>query len=341
MFETVLYTVKLSGTVILSRIGRQSGTEGTVRLVYELLDAGYGGIRSNGSGSEGVDETLQGCGGDCNHCPLHGERNTEADRLRDYHAVNLEVLTAQLEVRIRFQCVNQTTDACKQLCDDGGNSGTENAHVEDADVQKVHADIQEAGNNQEIQRCSGVSECTEHGRRVVIYTNKRNAKTADTHIERSSGKDICRCFHEFQDGRRSDKCQNAHDKRCTEHKIGGVCDGAFYLICISGAKVLGGNDARTGTDTVADGKEQKGNRAGRAYGSECRRTDEFSDDDGIGKVVRLLEQIADQHRDGKQDEQAGRIAGCHVKGFIVFHLSSKDCGGCFVRSSPQYVLLIM
>ena len=75
---------------------------------------------------------------------------------------------------------------------------------------------------------------------------------------------------------------------------------------------------------VADGEEKESNGAGRADGCKCRCADVFPDDNGIGKIVRLLEEIADQHRDGKQDEQAGRIAGCHVKSFIVFHLSSKD-----------------
>ena len=94
MFQTALDTVKLSGTVVLTCIGGKCSTERTVRLMNELFDTGYCGVRSNGSCSEGVNKALQRCGGDCNHCPLHRERNTETDRLRDYHPVNLEVITA-------------------------------------------------------------------------------------------------------------------------------------------------------------------------------------------------------------------------------------------------------
>ena len=50
------------------------------------------------------------------------------------------------------------------------------------------------------------------------------------------------------------------------------------------------------SDTVAQSKEQKRDGRGGADRTESVRTDIVSDDDGVGKVIYLLKNVADQHR---------------------------------------------
>ena len=52
--------------------------------------------------------------------------------------------------------------------------------------------------------------------------------------------------------------------------------------------------------------------AGRAYGGQRVRAEKTADDRRVRQIVKLLEQVAQQKREGKPEDQSERIALCHI-----------------------------
>lgn len=59
--------------------------------------------------------------------------------------------------------------------------------------------------------------------------------------------------------------------------------------------------------------------AGGAHGSQSVRADEAADDDRIGHVVKLLENIADQQWQGKFEYDGQRFALSHILFHKILH----------------------
>ena len=98
----------------------------------------------------------------------------------------------------------------------------------------------------------------------------------------------------------------------------GIADGAngcFQHGIMFAAEQLGYNDGTA--DAAADGNshENHGDGIGCPYSCQRLLPDEPRCDDAVGNVVKLLQQISCDHRQGKQDKRAGDFPA----GQIVIH----------------------
>ena len=78
--------------------------------------------------------------------------------------------------------------------------------------------------------------------------------------------------------------------------------GNLGILPILGPQVLGHHDAGTHGHALAEADEQEDGRAAGANGCQSVAAQEIAHDDGISRIVQLLEQVAQNQRHSKQQQ---------------------------------------
>ena len=143
-------------------------------MLHQLLEAVGRGIGCHGGRPEGIDDELQGGGGDRDQAPLKRERQAEADCFFCDRRVKGQRLSVQPKVRIPAKGIQQGTAAGQQLGQHGRQGCSEDAQAECTDEQQIQPDVQQAGENQEIQRRTGISQGALHGGGIVVQGDQRH-----------------------------------------------------------------------------------------------------------------------------------------------------------------------
>ena len=105
--------------------------------------------------------------------------------------------------------------------------------------------------------------------------------------------------------------QQAAEDQDTAHRQHNAQDGCngqrgvhgnLGILPILGPQVLGHHDAGTHGHALAEADEQEDGRAAGANGCQSVAAQEIAHDDGIGRIVQLLEQVAQNQRHSKQQQ---------------------------------------
>ena len=83
---------------------------------------------------------------------------------------------------------------------------------------------------------------------------------------------------------------------------------------LAGAEALGGEDGKSGGKPLRKADDQKHQAAGAAHCGQCVYAQHAAHNKGVGHVVDLLEQVADEQRQGEQQNQLCRGTGGHGSG---------------------------
>jgi len=75
-----------------------------------------------------------------------------------------------------------------------------------------------------------------------------------------------------------------------------------YALVVFGSEKLGDDHARAGAQTGEHSDHQVDNRRARTHRCQRIGSDVVADHDGVDRVVKLLEQIAQQQRQRKQQQ---------------------------------------
>lgn len=262
----------------------------------QLLDTAGRGKGSGCYRTEGINDSLQCHTGNGDQRELQRERNSKLDDLENQLFLKSKILPGQFEIGIAPDRIQNAQETCDKLRDDGGIAGAVYAHMKDADEQKIQAHVQEARQDQKIERTFGIPQSAQHAGCIVIDRHKQESHAHDAVVGEGIRIDIGGSIQQSKQGACQQEGHDAHQDREKQHDISGVGDAGFYLSGIPASEELCGDDAAAGSDTVAEGKEQKAHGAGGTDRSQCLCTDELPYDHRVYQVIDLLEQVADQHR---------------------------------------------
>ena len=96
----------------------------------------------------------------------------------------------------------ETDNAGDCLGNIGSQRRAQNAHFKGYDEQQIKADIQNAGQNQEIQRRLAVAQCAHDARNHVVQKDERDAGEDPADIDDCTVQDILGRLHQNQHGAR-------------------------------------------------------------------------------------------------------------------------------------------
>ena len=180
----------LARAVILTAEGGQGKSQRIVRLVDQLFDAVGGGKRSDHNGTVIVYDTLHRHGGYRDQGELKGHRNAQTDDLAAHLHREGKILFLQTEVRVDPPCVYTAGKGRDELRDDGGEGCAAYAHIEKVYENDIQDHIDDGGDDQEIQRRSGIAQSPEHRGKIVIQGNKEQSEAHIADIHDRIGKDL-------------------------------------------------------------------------------------------------------------------------------------------------------
>ena len=314
--EAFFDAVNFSGADVLPRISGERGTQGTVGLLDDLLHAVRDGKRRHHSVAEAVYHALEHHTGDGDHGILQGHRHAEAERFGDDCPVRSQFFLIQ--TKVRYPAVRVEQAGCRRdgLGDDGGERHAEDAQAERQHKGEIQHHIDDTCQNQKIQGCSGIAKRTQDGGGPVVKSDADDPGTGGPHVGDRVADDVVRRREKPQQRRSKKNTQCADHKRRRDQDIERVRDGAAHVFLILGSEVLRHDDADADREAGAQRKEQKVHGAAGPDRRQGVLAHKIPHNDRIHHVVKLLEKVADQQRQGKFQDVPCRAADGHV-GYVL------------------------
>ena len=226
---------------------------------------------------------------------------------------------AQIQAQDRnlFVDVDQTGDAGGRLGQHRRIGGALHAHAQHLHEQQIQEHVHRHRADQKIQGAAAVPQGAEHRGGQIIQDRETGSQKHDKAIPVGIVKDLLRRAGQAQDLVGPEK-GNDRDQRGKERaQPDGLPGAAAHGLPVAGAEALGDGDRKAGADAEGKAEDQKAQRARGADGGEGAHAEDAADQDAVGQVIELLEQIADQKRHAKGQHtghgRARRHISCHKK----------------------------
>jgi len=141
----------------------------------------------------------------------------------------------------------------------------------------------------------------------------------DLHVGRCQVDRVWRCLDQEQnrpaDQESDTPDHDSHDKHGHIQRVYGTPD----TIQVACTEILGNDDTRTHAQPNEQGNNHENDRKGRPDRSQRFSAYKAADDRTVDHVVKLLEQIAQEHRNGKAHEQTVGTTLHHIERSAIRH----------------------
>ena len=300
------------GTQVLAGIGSHGRADALQRDRQELCGLAAGRLGGHNITAQTVDGTLQ-------HHAANG-RNAALQAHGDAHIAELEaVITAEFslffgpaQLMVMPGNVPQAAKACHGLAEHRGKRSAEHAHFEDDDAEQVEADVQKACHQQEIQRTLAVAQSAHESAGNIIKQGERDAPEDGADVDVRQVDDIGRGIRPDQDGPGECHGHDGEHHRKGDAQPDRVGRVTAHLAVIFRAKRPGDGDGEAAGDAIDKAQHQIVQAAHAAHRRQRFHANKAADNDGIGQVVKLLEQAAQHQRHRKGKDQLERAALRHI-----------------------------
>ena len=185
------------------------------------------------------------------------------------------------------------------LGQNGGQRNAGNLHAEARHKPQVQHHIQRRCQQQEDQRRNAVAQAPQNTREHIVHEESQNAVEIDVQVILAPVNDRPGGIQQSQHGPGNQR-SHYHDKRGgNQGQRNTVADIPGQALPVSGTKGLGNHDPRTGGNPHKQGQQQVQNRGRTAHGRQGIVAHIHTHNDGIRRVIQLLGDIAQQHRNRK------------------------------------------
>ena len=188
------------------------------------------------------------------------------------------------------------------LGDDRGQGRARDAQVEAHHQNHVQDDVGHAGGDEEQQRTAGIAHGPQHAAADVVDQGEHNAAEVDADVGHGVVHDVLGGTHQAQHRGRQDQPQHHHDRAAQQGQRRGGMHGVAHVLLPPCAVELGDQHRRAGGQSHEEAHQQVDQHAGgAAHGSQGFLAHILAHDHGVGGVVQLLEERAQQ--DGEEENQ--------------------------------------
>lgn len=199
-----------------------------------------------------------------------------------------------------------------RLGDDGGPGHTGHAHVEPDHKQQVQPGIQHRRHHQKIEGPPGVAHGPENAGAHVIDQQARDAGEIDGQIRRGLRQHLRRGVHQVQHGRDQGQAQGRERRAQHQGQHHGRVDGIPDLFGPVGPVILADDHPRAAGQAHKEADEHIDDGPHGAHGGKGLVGHKVAHHPGVHHVVKLLEHVSGQQRQGELDQVAGDAALGHV-----------------------------
>ena len=256
----------------------------------------------------GLDKNI-GEGGDRH---LDGGGDTHPDDLLQHIPMEPQRAQAQLDTLVCPQQCRHHQYCRGCLGQDRSQRHTLNAHIKGQDEHQIQHRIHNGTDHQEIEGPLGIAHRPEDTRADVIEHQTQNAAEIDGEIGGGFWQHILRGLHQPQHKGCHAEAHASEDHAQNQGHGDGGMDGFFHLVVPFRTVILADDHARTGRKAHKETDEHIDNGAHGAHGGVSLVADKLTHHPGIHGVVQLLEDIAHQQRQRKQNNVTDDVSFRHV-----------------------------
>ena len=256
----------------------------------------------------------------------HGQ--THDAQLLQPRPLTAPVLPRHAQHRVAPDHPHQAPRPRQQLGQDRGQGRAEHVQMERQNKQDVQRNVDQRRRDLPDDRRAAVPQgAQDAGGEVVEEVGGQSGKNGGD-IGVGAGIDVRRSMHPRQDGAaqaHSGRRQDSADARAQPHAVGHI---APQLLLVACAELLGHRDGKAAAHAHTESHHQEVDGAGGAHSRQRRAAQRLAHNSGVNHVVELLEQVSEQHRDAKAENQPHRAAPCQIfrhnditSSFIIQHVS--------------------
>ena len=167
--------------------------------------------------------------------------------------------------------------------------------------QQIQHHVQNAGHHQKEHGTLGIAHGTQDARAHVIDHRTNGTGKVNAQVGGGIGHAVFRCPHPpHHPATEADSNRRKHDTQQQRQRHTGM-DGIRHTLAVPRPVGLGKHHGGTGTDTDKKAVDHAHQRAGGPHRCQRFGAHQTANDDGIHRVVHLLEKCS--HQDGKKENQ--------------------------------------
>ena len=314
LVHPLLHPVQLSGTEILSGEGGNRHADAHHRKDVESIDLQVSPEAGHRRCPESVDTGLHQHVGDGDDRVLNSRRKTHLDNPDAHHLVEANFLQGDLIGLIRLQQEAHGEHAGHELAEYCSDGRTGDAHPQEGYQDDVQNDVGDRSNRQIDQGSLGVSHGVQYAGNHVIQHGKNRSRKINFQVDDGFRQDLFRRVHPQEQRPADQHTQDAHENAQKESDGDGGMNRFLHSVSILSPQVLGDDDPGAHGRTLGEGDDQKNHGTAGSHGCQCIGADEFSHDDGVKGIVKLLQQVSQNQWDGKQKNFLENISFRHEMG---------------------------
>ena len=182
----------------------------------------------------------------------------------------------------------------------GGCPG--NAPAEDQHEEQVQPDVQQGGNAEEPERRDGIARRAQQTGKEIIERRGDQAREDDDEIFAHLAVQLRRNLQKAEDGVKKRIDRGVQHERHGDDQAERMGHRAAEPRLVLLPQRNGKQRARAHREAEEDRRQKRHQRIGRADGGKRVFAEGLSDDQRIGDVIELLQQIARDHRQGKAQQ---------------------------------------
>ena len=297
-----LYPVQTPCAVVLPHKGGGGHADAADRQNVEAVDLHVGRKARHSGRTVAVHAGLHQHVGKGDDHVLDAGRQTHPDDAAGHFAVQPDGGKLHPAGILAFHQKAQAQYAGNQLAQVGGNGSARHAHPQPYDEHKVQHDIGHRRPCQIHQRAAGVAGGVQDAGGHVIHHAEQHPAKVDADIGHGIGQHLGGGVHGHQQsppaGNAAHRQQKPHDHRNGKggvHRLAG-------LPAITRAQILRYHHARAHGKPLTEADEQVDGRPAGAHGGKGVAAHKIAHDDAVGGVVHLLQQVAEDQRQGEQQQ---------------------------------------
>ena len=195
----------------------------------------------------------------------------------------------------------------------GGHCGHRragDAHAKAHHKQYVQSHVHRAAEHQEAEGCTGVAHGPKYAAGQVVQHYGHHAAEDVDDVSVGLVHDVLGGADPAQYGLGGQRRGHRHHRRDATAQVQRVGEVLAHAVGVALAEGLGHRDGTARAHAQQEAEDHKIQRAGGADAREGLHAYKPAHDDAVGKVVHLLEQVAQQHRKPKGEYQfEGRTVG--------------------------------
>ena len=297
------HSVHLARAVVLPHKRSDRDAESGADHPENSVQLAVGGPGGGGVGAKGVDRGHDRDIGDGEQDGFQSCRDPHLKLCLQHSPVKTNTAEGKMKDILRPHQIPRDKDGAHCLCDQRGDRRAHDSHMENDDEQAVQHDIDDAADDQIVQRPLRISRGSEDRGTHIVDQHEQDPCEINPQIDDRILHGVGRRAHEFEQSRRAqdaDDCENraarCGDRICVVQPL--VC--RFFISC---AEELRDRDRGAGGKAGEEADDQGDDlRGGSAHTGEGLLPHELSDDHAVYRVVELLKKCAQQDREKEEQK---------------------------------------